>query len=99
MSVFEKVQRRVPEQESIYCPFCESGFVDATEHRPSINCPACNGYAERAAEATKEVEAIINRLDTFSTEDIKGFVHKLGTGLFRTEIRAYLVKHRNVVSR
>lgn len=99
MSVFEKVKHRVPEQESIFCPFCECGYVDAGEHRPFVNCPACEGHAERAMAATREVEAIIDRLDNYSTEDLKGFIYKLGTGLFRTEIRAHLVKHRDVVSR
>ncbi len=94
MSFFDKVQKRVSEQENIYCPFCNCGFVSKKEHRPFINCPACNGYAKLAVKAMKEVETVLKNLHEYPTEQIEEFVKKLCSGLHRSEFRTYLMKER-----
>ena len=90
MEYFNKINKRILEQEIIICPFCNCGFVNKEEHRPLINCPACNGYAKFAIKADREVKTIQKNLDKYSIKQIEQFIKKLCGGLYRSEFRTHL---------
>ncbi len=86
-SFFDKVAALVPEQETIICPFCSSGYVSEKEHRPLIDCPACEGYAFIAKRAEQEIAALYPLLETLPLYKIEQMIRKLGPGYDRSEFR------------
>lgn len=90
MKFFDKIDKALQDQENIYCPFCNCGYVNEIEQRAFVRCPACDGKASLAIEATKVVESI--DLDKCSIDEIKYYISKLGPGFHRMEFRTYLNK-------
>lgn len=90
ITIFDKLDKRVQEQEKIICPFCNAGYIHGLEYRQYVNCPICQGNGYKAEQAEKEIDDIMTMADTLSIEEIRSFVLKLGSGFYRSEMRTYL---------
>jgi transcription elongation factor Elf1 len=89
MEFFDRITKRAAEQEQIVCPFCASGYVNEKEHRPLVQCPACEGYAFLAVRAQDEVNEVYLSLSDFTLEEVEVLIRKLGPGYDRSNYRTH----------
>lgn len=95
-NIFNRVPKKVPNQNKYFCPFCESQYASVFEVRPFVECPACEGSGFLANIAFKEVDNLIENLDSYDLETVESWCRKLGCGIQRAEIRNYIRKKKGV---
>lgn len=92
ITIFDRLDKCVPEQENILCPFCNAGYTHAFEYRQCVKCPICQGNGYKAEQADQEVDNVLTMVDTLTTDEIRSYLLKLGSGFYRSELRVYLNK-------